>query len=305
MFALPFFRRDLPALKGERVTLQAAGVRRLPRMGGASRSESRAFLEPWEPSWAPDELERARLAPAARAATARISRAARRSPSSSSTTESGKLLGGITLGNIRHGVAQSGHIGYWIGERYAGQGFMVEALDLLAGYAFDTLRLHRIEAACIPGQRSGRSACLKKPDFSAKDCCDPICKINGVWQDHYLYALIAGRSARRQGKGLILAIDFLRSAACRVCPGGGRRCFARPPARSRSSRSRFPATTSRSTCPARSRSTGTRARTSRSRRRPAPTASCAASRSRPTTSARAATGRCSRSPTPPTSSSTG
>ena len=35
---------------------------------------------------------------------------------------SGKLLGGITLGNIRRGVAQSGHIGYWIGERYAGQG---------------------------------------------------------------------------------------------------------------------------------------------------------------------------------------
>ena len=60
-------------------------------------------------------------------------------------------------------------------------------------------------------------------------------------------------------------------------------CAATAGAR-RSSRSRFRATTSRSISPARSRSTRTRARTSRFRRRPAPTASCAASKSRPTTS---------------------
>ena len=131
MFALPFFRRDLPALKGERVTL------RLPVPGdyrewAALRSESRAFLEPWEPRWASDELDRSGMAPAASALPRGFRRAALRVAFFIFEHETGKLLGGITLGNIRHGVAQSGHIGYWIGESYAGQGLMVEALGLLA-----------------------------------------------------------------------------------------------------------------------------------------------------------------------------
>jgi ribosomal-protein-alanine N-acetyltransferase len=48
MIALPFLRREPPALEGKRVTL------RVPRDGdfgewAALRGESRAFLEPWEP----------------------------------------------------------------------------------------------------------------------------------------------------------------------------------------------------------------------------------------------------------------
>ena len=58
MFALPFFRRDMPALKGERVSLRMP-VARDYREWAALRGESRAFLEPWEPRWAPDELDRA------------------------------------------------------------------------------------------------------------------------------------------------------------------------------------------------------------------------------------------------------
>ena len=46
------------------------------------------------------------------------------------------LIGGITLGNIRYGVAQTGQIGYWLGERYAGRGLMFEALGLLVPYCF-------------------------------------------------------------------------------------------------------------------------------------------------------------------------
>ena len=47
-------------------------------------------------------------------------------------------------------------IGYWMGENYAGQGYMVDALRVLAGHAFDTLQLHRIEAACLPGNTRSR-----------------------------------------------------------------------------------------------------------------------------------------------------
>ncbi|MEW9806925.1 GNAT family N-acetyltransferase [Mesorhizobium marinum] len=188
MFGLSLLRRDSPALKGERVIL------RLPVAGdyaawAALRGESRAFLEPWEPTWAPDELEKAAWRYRLRRYREDFSRGAAVA-FFIFDRQSGALLGGLTLGNIRHGVARSGHIGYWIGEKYAGQGYMAEALDLLARHAFETMRLHRIEAACIPGNtRSIRV--LEKVGFTREGLLRSYLKINGGWQDHYLYALIA------------------------------------------------------------------------------------------------------------------
>lgn len=188
MFSLSLFRRETPALKGERVSLRMPTWRDYHEWM-ALRAESRAFLEPWEPRWAPDELDRS-------AWRIRISRyqdeyiqgtAAAFFIYENSTR---KLVGGITLGNIRYGVAQTGHIGYWIGERYAGQGFMVDALRLVVRHAFDTLRLHRIEAACIPDNaRSVRV--LEKAGFRREGLLRSYLRINSEWHDHYLYALIA------------------------------------------------------------------------------------------------------------------
>jgi [ribosomal protein S5]-alanine N-acetyltransferase len=108
MLALSFLRRDSPALKGKRVNL------RMPERGDYQewaelRRESRGFLEPWEPRWAPDELEW----PAWRERLARY----REDFASGSAiaflifeSASGALAGGITLGNIRHGVSQSAHL---------------------------------------------------------------------------------------------------------------------------------------------------------------------------------------------------
>ncbi len=188
MFALPFFRRDLPALEGEKVFL------RVPFAGdyrewAALRGESRSFLERWEPRWSPDELERS-------AWRHRIGRYREDYAQGTAIAffiferGSGKLSGGITLGNIRHGVSQSGHIGYWIGERYAGRGLMTDAVKVLARFSFETLRLHRIEAACIPDNaRSIRV--LEKAGFRREGLLRSYLRINGLWQDHYLYARIA------------------------------------------------------------------------------------------------------------------
>lgn len=188
MLALPFLRREYPALKGERVIL------RMPMPGdfrewSALRGESRAFLEPWEPRWMADELER-------HSWRHRIHRYRDDYAQGLAIAffiferQSGKLAGGITLGNIRHGVAQSAQIGYWIGEKFAGQGLMREAVQLLCDHAFDTLRLHRIEAACIPDNlRSIRV--LEKAGFRREGLLRSYLRINGEWHDHYLYALIA------------------------------------------------------------------------------------------------------------------
>ena len=187
MLAFPFFRRDPPALTGERVMLRMPVSSDYPEWAKL-RHESRAFLEPWEPTWAPDELEKS-------AWRFRLRRY--REDFSRGTTiaffifdaKSGALLGGVTLGNIRHGVSKSGHIGYWIGEKYAGQGYMGDALRLLARHAFENMRLHRIEAACIPGNRRSIRV-LEKAGFTREGLLRSYLKINGDWQDHYLYALI-------------------------------------------------------------------------------------------------------------------
>jgi len=189
MLALPFLRRDTPKLKGDRVTL------RLPEAGdlhewAALRQESRGFLEPWEPRWSPDEFGR-------HAWRQRIQRyredfARGHAVAFFIIENSGRrLAGGITVGNIRRGVAQSAQIGYWVGERFAGKGLMVEAVRLVIPYAFNVLRLHRIEAACIPGNaRSIRV--LEKAGFTREGLLRSYLKINGSWQDHYLYSLVEG-----------------------------------------------------------------------------------------------------------------
>jgi ribosomal-protein-alanine N-acetyltransferase len=187
MLSFSFLRRDVPALEGERVSL------RFPtasdhREWAALRHESRQFLEPWEPRWSPDELDRS--------AWRKRLRHYREDFAAGIAVAffifgngDGKLIGGITLGNIRHGVAQTGQIGYWIGERYAGHGYMLDAIRLVIPYAFNTLRLHRIEAACIPDNvRSTRV--LEKAGFQREGLLRSYLRINGSWQDHYLYALI-------------------------------------------------------------------------------------------------------------------
>ncbi|WP_157014992.1 GNAT family N-acetyltransferase [Mesorhizobium xinjiangense] len=187
MISLSFLGLDYPSLAGERVTL------RFPRSGDFAewaelRRQSRNFLEKWEPRWAPDELD----LPAWRARLRRYRQEYNNGTGASFfiyRNDNGALAGGISIGNIRRGVAQSAQIGYWMGERHAGNGLMLEALRLLVPYCFSDLKLHRIEAACIPdNKRSVRV--LEKAGFTREGLLHSYLRISGTWRDHYLYALI-------------------------------------------------------------------------------------------------------------------
>jgi [ribosomal protein S5]-alanine N-acetyltransferase len=110
----------------------------------------------------------------------------------------GRLAGGISMGNIRRGVAQSAQIGYWMGEEHAGKGYMGAAIRLLLEHGFDVMRLNRIEAACIPdNERSIRV--LEKAGFRREGLLRSYLRINGAWRDHLLYAITADdyRQAKR------------------------------------------------------------------------------------------------------------
>ncbi|MEO9612289.1 MAG: GNAT family protein [Nitratireductor sp.] len=198
MAGLPFFSRAYPSARGDRITLQFPTGQEYSEWAEL-RSTSRQFLERWEPKWASDELGR----PAWRA---RIRRYREEYGRGTGTTfliflnDTGRMAGGISIGNIRRGVAQSAQIGYWMGERHAGRGIMAEALNLASGYGFETLGLHRIEAACIPGNTRSMRV-LEKAGFTREGLLRSYLKINGTWQDHYLYALIVDDYRAQQIRG--------------------------------------------------------------------------------------------------------
>jgi ribosomal-protein-alanine N-acetyltransferase len=103
--------------------------------------------------------------------------------------EDQKLIGGLTVTNIRRGVAQAGSLGYWMGAAYARQGYMTAAVRVLVPFVFSTLKLHRIEAACIP-ENAASVQLLEKTGFTREGYAREYLCINGSWQDHLLYAQV-------------------------------------------------------------------------------------------------------------------
>ena len=150
------------------------------------REKSRDFLTPWEPTWPADDLTRS-------AFRRRLKRYAEDQRGDLAyaflifRSDDGALVGGLTLANIRRGVAQAGSIGYWVGQPFARNGYMTAAVRALIPFCFGTLRLHRLEAACIP-DNAASIGLLEKTGFGREGYARGYLCINGVWQDHLLYA---------------------------------------------------------------------------------------------------------------------
>jgi ribosomal-protein-alanine N-acetyltransferase len=175
----------MPAITGDGVVLRA------PQMSdcaewAALREASRDFLTPWEPIWPPDDLTRAAFRRRLRR-YAEDQRADQAYAFLIFRTQDSALVGGLTLANIRRGVAQAGSIGYWIGQPYANQGYMSAAVRALIPFCFGSLRLHRLEAACIPTNKPSITL-LEKCGFQREGYARGYLCINGTWQDHLLYA---------------------------------------------------------------------------------------------------------------------
>jgi ribosomal-protein-alanine N-acetyltransferase len=158
------------------------------------REQSRAFLTPWEPTWLSDDLTRV-------AFRRRLRRQAEEIAGDESfaflifDSTSDELLGGLTLGGIRRGVAQAATLGYWMGAPHAGKGRMTRAVAAVVRFGFDSLRLHRIEAACIP-DNAPSIALLERNGFEREGFARAYLKINDAWRDHILLALLEGEAKR-------------------------------------------------------------------------------------------------------------
>ena len=175
----------LPAVTGNGVLLRLPVASDFPEWA-ALREQSRAFLTPWEPIWPPDDLTR----PAFRRRLRRYAEDQRTDAAYAFLifrVSDGAMVGGLTLANIRRGVAQAGSIGYWTGQPFAHQGYMSAAVRALIPFCFGSLRLHRLEAACIPSNKPS-IALLEKTGFQREGYARGYLCINGAWQDHLLYA---------------------------------------------------------------------------------------------------------------------
>jgi ribosomal-protein-alanine N-acetyltransferase len=179
------FGEVLPAVSGKGVFLRMPVASDFPEWA-ALREQSRDFLTPWEPVWPPDDLTRA-------AFRRRLRRYAEDQRSDQAyaflifRSQDSALVGGLTLANIRRGVAQAGSIGYWVGQPYARQGYMTAAVRALIPFCFGSLRLHRLEAACIPTNKPSIGL-LEKTGFQREGYARGYLCINGSWQDHLLFA---------------------------------------------------------------------------------------------------------------------
>ena len=99
------------------------------------------------------------------------------------------VIAQINLDQVTGGVMQSAVLGYSLDERFEGHGLMTHSLERIIGFAFNTLELHRINAAHVP-ENERSAAVLKRLGFEKEGFARSYLKLNGKWRDHVLLALI-------------------------------------------------------------------------------------------------------------------
>jgi len=174
-------------LVGRRVIMRA------PRLSdyqqwAALRRDSREFLKPYEPRWTEADLARS-------AYLARLRRSRVEATEGTDFTflifiggRESQLVGGLSLSNIRRRAAQSVTLGYWMGQSFAGQGLMTEAVALVLPLVFETLALHRVHAAFLPDNAASRRV-LERNGFVEEGFAERYLQIDGRWADHVLVGL--------------------------------------------------------------------------------------------------------------------
>ena len=127
-------------LQTDRLTMRPPQMRDFEQWARLRR-DSHAFLSPWEPQWSRDHLTsrafRNRVIWAERAI-----RQGEAYPLFLFRQKDGQVVGGVTLSNIRRQPAQAATLGYWVGEAYAKQGYMTEALTVVRDNDEEQQKVH-------------------------------------------------------------------------------------------------------------------------------------------------------------------
>jgi [ribosomal protein S5]-alanine N-acetyltransferase len=188
----------MTTLKGPRLTLRSLVPTDFPAWREVRRRND-AWLTPWEPARNPNLPD---VVESAEAFAMRCSARERerqlgtgfgfgifvREDAGGRRRAREMLAGEINLSSVQRGPFQSAYVGYWIDQAQAGHGYMPESLVLLARFAFEHVRLHRIQVSIIPRNHRSRRVVEKLP-LREEGIAQRYLEINGVWEDHIRYAL--------------------------------------------------------------------------------------------------------------------
>ncbi len=185
-----FHRQLLPdiRLEGRRVTLMP------PQLGHWSawaqvRQRNQSYLKEYEPLW-PDNCLTRQFFMKRLERQVRDWRSGRGYAFLIFDSESGELIGGINVNSVCRGAAQFASLGYWIDRDLQGRGLMSESLRLVIKFCFEQVKLHRLNASCMPRNESSIRL-LKKLGFKEEGFAKAYIQIGGCWEDHNLYGLLA------------------------------------------------------------------------------------------------------------------
>lgn len=96
------------------------------------------------------------------------------------------IIGVINLYNIIGGMFKDATIGYSIDEDEQGKGYMREAVNIISDYAFNVLKLHRLQAATLIDNTKSQFV-LKACGFKEIGISEEYLFINGEWQDQCIF----------------------------------------------------------------------------------------------------------------------
>lgn len=151
------------------------------------RRENMEYLRPWEPDVSTHGLHRS----AYRARLTRLKKLVQQDRAYPfHIFREDKLVGACNITHIDRGTAQSAKLGYWIGEKYAGRGFARAAVSAATAFCFETLGLHRVEAA-VQCDNLASIKVLKATGYTHEGTARGMLKINGAWRDHDVYARLS------------------------------------------------------------------------------------------------------------------
>jgi ribosomal-protein-alanine N-acetyltransferase len=183
-------------LEGRRVILRPLRADDFDAWRGV-RERSAGWLLKWEPRLPPGQPDPSRSAAAFAARCSARQREWQLGSGYGFGIFVGPALAGeINLSGLQRGPFQNAYVGYWIGEEFAGQGYVPEALVVLSRFAFEELGLHRVQVAIIPRNRNSRRV-VEKLGLREEGLAERYLEINGVWEDHVRYALTSEEWGQR------------------------------------------------------------------------------------------------------------
>lgn len=153
------------------------------------RRDNKEWLSPWEPGWTDAALSRVTY----RTQLSRFKKLVQNGQAYPFHLYYGAqetLIGACNITHVERGSSQSARLGYWVGQRFTKQGFARAAVSAVTQFGFETLGLHRLEAAVQPSNAASITV-LESQNFTKEGIARGYLKTDKQWRDHVIFAKLS------------------------------------------------------------------------------------------------------------------